>query len=133
MTGVIDLEQAQRQGVAPWDDIVWEDFHVVVYRDRYPVAPGHLLFVPRYNNVGIINEAVYSAMVHGNKMVAEGNCDGFNIGINFGTAAGQTVMYPHVHMIPRRIGDCADPVGGVRNVIPGQGNYRSNGYQLPDK
>ena len=133
MTGVIDLEQAQRQGVAPWDDIVWEDFHVVVYRDRYPVAPGHLLFVPRYNNVGIINEAVYSAMIHGNKMVAEGNCDGFNIGINFGTAAGQTVMYPHVHMIPRRIGDCADPVGGVRNVIPGQGNYRSNGYQLPDK
>ena len=133
MTGVIDLEQAQRQGVAPWDDIVWEDFHVVVYRDRYPVAPGHLLFVPRYNNVGIINEAVYSAMIHGNKMVAEGNCDGFNIGINFGAAAGQTVMYPHVHMIPRRIGDCADPVGGVRNVIPGQGNYRSNGYQLPDK
>jgi diadenosine tetraphosphate (Ap4A) HIT family hydrolase len=72
-------------------------------------------------------------MIHGNKMVAEGNCDGFNIGINFGAAAGQTVMYPHVHMIPRRIGDCADPVGGVRNVIPGQGNYRSNGYQLPDK
>jgi diadenosine tetraphosphate (Ap4A) HIT family hydrolase len=132
MTGVIDLEQAQRQGVAPWDDVVWEDFHVVVYRDRYPVTPGHLLFVPRYNNVGIINEAVYSAMIHGNKMVDQGECDGFNIGINFGEAAGQTVMYPHVHMIPRRRGDCEDSVGGVRGVIAGQANYKKEGYKNPN-
>jgi len=39
-------------------------------------------------------------------------------------AAGQTVMYPHVHLIPRHKGDVADPVGGVRNTIPGKGNYR---------
>ena len=132
-TGVNDLDQAQQQGVAPWDDVVWEDFHVVVYRDRYPVAPGHLLFVPRYNTVSTINEAVYSAITQGNKMVDANECDGFNIGINFGEAAGQTVMYPHVHLIPRRHGDCADPVGGVRNVIPNQGNYRSSGYCHPDK
>jgi diadenosine tetraphosphate (Ap4A) HIT family hydrolase len=132
MTGVIDLEQAQRQGVALWDDIVWEDFHIVVYRDRYPVAPGHLLFVPRYNGVGMINEAVYSAIAHGNKMVDKGECDGFNIGINFGEAAGQTVMYPHVHLIPRRHGDCADPVGGVRGVIAGQANYKKDGYKNPN-
>jgi diadenosine tetraphosphate (Ap4A) HIT family hydrolase len=132
MTGVIDLEQAQRQGVAPWDDVVWEDFHVVVYRDRYPVAPGHLLFVPRYNNVGIINEAVYSAITQGNKMVDANECDGFNIGINFGEAAGQTVMYPHVHLIPRRRGDCEDPVGGVRGVIAGQANYKKDGYKNPN-
>lgn len=129
MTGMIDLEQAQQQGVAPWDDIVWEDFHVVVYRDRYPVAPGHLLFVPRYNAVGIINEAVYSAIIHGNKMVAAGECDAFNVGINMGIAAGQTIMYPHVHLIPRRQGDCEDPIGGVRGVIAGQANYKSNEYK----
>ena len=132
MTGMIDLEQAQRHGVAPWDDVVWEDFHVVVYRDRYPVAPGHLLFVPRYNNVGIINEATYSALVQGNKMVEAGECDAFNVGINMGKAAGQTVMYPHVHLIPRRQGDCEDPIGGVRGVIAGQANYKSNKYKNPN-
>ena len=132
MTGVIDLEQAQQQGVAPWDDIVWEDFHIVVYRDRYPVTPGHLLFVPRYNTVSTINEAVFSAITHGNTMVNDNECDGFNIGINFGEAAGQTVMYPHVHLIPRRRGDCEDPVGGVRGVISNQANYKKDGYKNPN-
>jgi diadenosine tetraphosphate (Ap4A) HIT family hydrolase len=64
-------------------------------------------------------------------MVAAGECDAFNVGMNSGTAAGQTVMYPHVHLIPRRVGDCTDPVGGVRGVIHGQANYHSGGYQLP--
>lgn len=132
MTGVIDLEQAQQQGIVPWDDIAWEDFHVVVYRDRYPVTPGHLLFVPRYNTVSTINEAVFSAIVLGNKMVAEHECDGFNVGINLGEAAGQTVMYPHVHLIPRRHGDCADPVGGVRSVVAGQANYKKHDYKNPN-
>ena len=49
-----------------------------------------------------------------------------NVGMNIGTDAGQTVMYPHVHMIPRRKGDCEDPTGGVRNVIPGKGNYKND-------
>jgi diadenosine tetraphosphate (Ap4A) HIT family hydrolase len=132
MTGVNDLEQAQQQGVAPWDDVVWEDFHVVVYRDRYPVTPGHLLFVPRYNTMGVITEAMYSAMAQGNKMVEAGECDAFNVGINMGKAAGQTVMYPHIHLIPRRQDDCADPVGGVRGVIAGQSNYKSTEYKNPN-
>jgi diadenosine tetraphosphate (Ap4A) HIT family hydrolase len=57
-------------------------------------------------------------------MVAEGEFDAFNIGYNHGVAAGQTVMYPHIHLIPRRKGDVEDPVGGVRNTIPGKGNYK---------
>ena len=48
----------------------------------------------------------------------------FNIGMNWGEAAGQTVPYPHVHLIPRRNGDMEDPTGGVRHVIPEKGNYR---------
>jgi diadenosine tetraphosphate (Ap4A) HIT family hydrolase len=64
-------------------------------------------------------------------MIADGKCDGFNIGINMGSAAGQTVMYPHVHLIPRRVGDTANPVGGVRGVIFGQADYKATGYQLP--
>ena len=70
-------------------------------------------------------------MLHGRRMVERNDCDAFNIGINMGKSAGQTVMYPHVHLIPRRTGDCADPVGGVRGVIHGQANYKSGGYQIP--
>jgi len=49
---------------------------------------------------------------------------GFNIGMNNGKDAGQTVFHCHVHLIPRRKGDVDDPTGGVRNLIPGKGNYR---------
>jgi diadenosine tetraphosphate (Ap4A) HIT family hydrolase len=126
-----DLEQAQQQRIAPWDDVVWEDFHVTVFRDRYPVTPGHLLFVPKYNNNGVIREALASAQIEGDNMVARGDCDGYNIGLNQGRSAGQTVMYPHVHLIPRRTGDCADPTGGVRGVIPTQQNYKNTDYKDP--
>ena len=127
------LPEAQDAGVAPWDLEVdrLTDYHVAVFQDRYPVAPGHLLFVPQYNTDAVVSDCFETAMREGRRMVAAGECDAFNIGINMGEAAGQTVMYPHVHLIPRRLGDCADPVGGVRGVIPGQANYRAAGYQQP--
>lgn len=125
-----DLEQAQRDGVAPWDLLVSEDQYVQVFRDRFPVTPGHLLFVPVYNNSHMIREAFFAAQCQGDSMVDRGECDGYNVGLNMGRAAGQTVMYPHVHLIPRRSGDCEDPVGGVRAVIPGQANYRSTSYRV---
>jgi diadenosine tetraphosphate (Ap4A) HIT family hydrolase len=128
-----DLEQAHKDGIAPWDLKVRElsDYHVSVFQDRFPVTPGHLLFVPQYNTDAVIMDCFESAMLHGRRMVADGKCAAFNIGINMGREAGQTVMYPHVHLIPRRLGDCADPVGGVRGVIAGQANYKADGYQLP--
>jgi diadenosine tetraphosphate (Ap4A) HIT family hydrolase len=127
------LDNAREAGVAPWDQLVKElsDFHVSVFEDRYPVTLGHLLFVPNYNTLTVINDAFESALTHGEAMVRQGKYDGYNIGFNSGTAAGQTVMYPHVHLIPRRLGDCADPVGGVRGVIPGQANYKTDGYTQP--
>ena len=127
------LESAQAAGVAPWDLRVDElsDFHVTVFRDRFPVTPDHLLFVPNHNTIEVINQAFYSAQLAGESMVKLGRCDAYNIGINQGTAAGQTVMYPHVHMIPRRANDCADPVGGVRGVSPSQQNYKTSGYSQP--
>ena len=127
------LKEAQAAGVAPWDLKIGEysDYHVAVFQDRYPVAPGHLLFVPQYNTDVVISDCFETAMREGRRMVDAGECDAFNIGINMGAAAGQTVMYPHVHLIPRRLGDCADPVGGVRGVISGQANYKATGYQLP--
>jgi diadenosine tetraphosphate (Ap4A) HIT family hydrolase len=128
-----DLEQAMQDRIAPWNLEVSEltDFHVAVFQDRYPVTHGHLLFVPRFNTAGVIRDCFESAIAEGNRMVAAGECDAFNVGMNSGAAAGQTVMYPHVHLIPRRTGDCADPVGGVRGVIAGQANYKQPGYQQP--
>jgi len=118
------LDDAKEAGVAPWNDVVNDDFHVVVFKDKYPVTEGHLLFVPKYAADGVIEDCFADALMHGKKMVAEGEWDGFNIGMNWGEAAGQTVPYPHVHLIPRRKGDVEDPVGGVRNTIPGKGNYK---------
>jgi len=127
------LDEAQAAGAAPWDQLVQElsDFHITVFEDRYPVTRGHLLFVPNYNTDAVIIDCMESAMLYGRRLVEQGNCEGFNIGINMGTAAGQTVMYPHVHLIPRRHGDTANPVGGVRGVIFGQADYKATGYQPP--
>jgi diadenosine tetraphosphate (Ap4A) HIT family hydrolase len=83
-----------------------------------------LLFVPQYNNDNVIVDCFESAMLHGRRMIADGKCDAFNIGYNGGEAAGQTVIYPHINLIPRNKGDVEDPVGGVRNTIPGKGNYK---------
>ena len=120
----MDLEDAQKYGIAPWTEIFREDFHVVVYLDKYPCTPGHRLYVPRYDSETLINQCLTDAFRDGQEMITQGECNGFNIGLNWGTAAGQTVMYPHIHLIPRRNGDVEDPVGGVRNTIPGKGNYK---------
>ena len=61
-----------------------------------------------------------------NSSSTEGGFKGFNIGMNVGSSAGQTVDWPHIHLIPRREGDVEDPTGGVRNVIPGKGNYKED-------
>lgn len=109
---------------APWTDCIEEDYHVKVFKDKYPVTEGHLLYVPKYNTVHVTMDAIEDAVRHGLDMMQKGEWDGFNIGMNIGYAAGQTCDWPHVHLIPRRKGDMADPTGGVRHVIPEKGNYR---------
>jgi diadenosine tetraphosphate (Ap4A) HIT family hydrolase len=71
-----------------------------------------------------LNECFEDAVRYGKDKVKTGDWDGFNVGLNYGKAAGQTVDWPHIHLIPRRTDDVKDPVGGVRNVIPGKGNYK---------
>jgi diadenosine tetraphosphate (Ap4A) HIT family hydrolase len=118
------IPDSKEDSTAPWTELVWEDFHVAVYRDKYPVNYGHLLFVPKYNNTRVLNNAFEDAIDHGKERVKNGEWDGFNIGLNYGKAAGQTVDWPHVHLIPRYHGDMEDPTGGVRHVIPSKGNYK---------
>lgn len=119
-----NLPDAKIDSSAPWDNLVQEDFHVAVYLDKYPVNPGHLLFVPQYNTISVLTDAFSDAIRHGRNKVDEGEWEGFNVGLNYGKVAGQTVDWPHIHLIPRFKGDMDDPTGGVRHVIPEKGNYR---------
>ena len=107
-----------------YQNIVHEDENVIVFKDRYPVTEGHLLFVPkkRERRADITNCFTY-AYEWGVTAVCNHEYEAFNVGINNGEAAGQSVMWPHVHMIPRRRGDTPNPKGGVRHVIPDRGNY----------
>ena len=120
------LELAQADGRAPWQNPVAETKTYVVYQDIYPVTPGHTLIVPKQNTSENIAECVRYAIEMGNINVASEDNDitGYNIGLNIGESAGQTCMYPHVHLIFRRDGDMEDPRGGVRHVIPERGNYK---------
>jgi diadenosine tetraphosphate (Ap4A) HIT family hydrolase len=124
-----DISDHIEDASVPWTDCVQEDYHVAVFRDKYPCTPGHLLYVPKYNTLGVLSDAFEDAVRYGKTMVEAGEWDGFNIGLNYGPSAGQTVMWPHIHLIPRRNGDVEDPVGGVRNTIPGKGNYKSPDYR----
>jgi len=122
---ITDLERALSNGVAPWSDLVYRTTTYWVFKDGYPVTEGHLLFVPAYETPECVLGCFEAANIEGYKGCFEGKWDAFNIGQNVGEAAGQTVMYPHIHMIPRRVGDMEDPRGGVRHVIPNKGNYKN--------
>ena len=101
-----------------------------VIEDAYPVNPGHLLIIPKSHvaDFFLITEAERSAML---KLLDEAKHHldrkhapaGYNIGVNVGDAAGQTVPHVHMHLIPRYPGDTPNPRGGVRGVIPDKQNY----------
>ncbi len=107
---------------------------VLALRDGYPVSRGHSLIVPR-RHVGSFGEASLeeqSAMLAMLQRVramldAELRPDGYNIGINDGAAAGQTVMHVHMHVIPRYRGGRPDPRGGIRWIIPEKADYWNRG------
>ena len=102
----------------------------VVYQDKYPVTEGHLLFVPKEEDWEHLAKCYKAAYSWGYDWVQRKYCDAYNIGQNIGEEAGQSIMYPHVHLIPRRKNDMDDPTGGVRHAIPGRGNYKKNEDQL---
>lgn len=115
----------------PWTKLVTEYSYagVEVYEDEYPVTKGHLIFVPHNYDEGL-NYCFIRAMNIAKEKVAAREWDGYNIGINIGEAAGQTVDWPHLHLIPRRKDDCKDPAGGVRGVIPEKQNWKKFKKQL---
>jgi diadenosine tetraphosphate (Ap4A) HIT family hydrolase len=101
-------------------------------RDGYPVSPGHTLLIPNRHVVDWFDlnaEEVADLLTatRDAKIVLDSELhpDGYNLGVNAGAAAGQTVMHVHLHLIPRFIGDSRDPRGGVRHCIPHRGHYDS--------
>ncbi|WP_111748653.1 HIT family protein [Salinisphaera orenii] len=98
--------------------------------DQYPVTPGHLLIIPKrhvrtwFDLTDAERRAVDNLLFQAREwLVARHQPDGFNIGMNCGEAAGQTVLHVHCHLIPRYHGDSEDPRGGVRGVIPDRQRY----------
>lgn len=99
-------------------------------RDTYPTSPGHTLVIPR-RHVSSFFEltpdevAACMALIQEEKRLIdhEFKPDGYNIGVNVGSAAGQSIMHVHIHIIPRYQGDVENPQGGVRHVIPKKAHY----------
>ncbi|MFN7579915.1 MAG: DEAD/DEAH box helicase family protein, partial [Planctomyces sp.] len=108
--------------------------------DQFPVSPGHALvitrrIVPTWFDASPAEQAAVLELVNTVRNHLQSSLqptpDGYNIGFNCGTAAGQTVPHLHVHIIPRYHGDQADPRGGIRNVIPELGNYLRDAALAP--
>ena len=98
--------------------------------DQYPVSEGHCLIIPRrhVSSIDDLNDVELKdlyTVLHQTKilLIETYTPDGFNIGINEGEAAGQTIPHLHIHLIPRYEGDVECPRGGVRGVIPSKRNY----------
>lgn len=112
------------------DEIVAGNDLAYARADRYPVSLGHMLIIP-YRHVSTFFEATAEEKTAIFALISE--CrdyiedvyrpDGYNVGVNVGAAAGQTVMHLHVHLIPRYAGDVPDPRGGVRGVVPEKKAY----------
>ena len=111
-------------------DIVAENaFHVVI-RDRFPVSLGHSLLIPKRHVASLfeLTAEEFNALhelLHLTKQQLDTQHQpaGYNIGVNVGAAAGQTVFHLHVHVMPRYVGDQEDPRGGVRWIFPEKAVY----------
>ncbi len=113
------------------EQVIVENELAFAIRDGFPVTEMHTLIIPKRHaatyfdltqaEVNATNDLM--AQLKSDIEVADSLVTGFNIGINSGKSAGQTIFHCHIHLIPRRDGDVENPRGGVRHLIPGKGNY----------
>jgi putative (di)nucleoside polyphosphate hydrolase len=112
---------------------------VFAIRDANPVTPLHTLVLPRrhvatyfdLSHLEAIAVDVLLRRIRDDIVAEDETVEGFNVGINIGTVAGQTILHCHVHLIPRRRGDVSDPWGGVRAIIPGKARYPDSNAPTP--
>jgi len=110
--------------------VLSEDALTVIYKDGFPVSPGHLVILPTRHFATLFEAteaeqlALLQALARAKAILEESHHpDGYNIGINHGQAGGQTVPHLHIHLIPRYTGDREEPRGGVRWVLPEKAKY----------
>ena len=111
--------------------IIDENALAYVIRDGFPVTQYHSLFIPKRHvadyfgltqaEINAINQLIKTQKQLLDEV--DETIDGYNVGVNCGESAGQTVFHCHVHLIPRRKGDVENPRGGVRHIIAGKGSY----------
>ncbi len=114
----------------PEENIILKNELCYAIYDKYPVTKGHMLIIPfrhfdNYFDATKEEKIVFIELVDKAKefLDKQFNPDGYNIGVNIGRTAGQTVFHVHIHLIPRYKGDIENPVGGVRGVIPDKQKY----------
>ena len=117
----------------PWTEKVYETEDYIVFKDGFPVTEGHTLIITKRHISSYFDLTKEELNELSNILIEEklllekfdNMIKGFNIGINQGSLAGQTIMHCHIHLIPRRKNDVANPTGGVRGVIPSKQNYKA--------
>ena len=124
------LDNASPFSPLPADRIIVETPNTVAFYDLYPLTNGHALVVPKATVASLyeldpsIQAEIWDTVRRVRDILAgRFRPDGFNIGINDGAAAGQTVPHAHVHIIPRYAGDVPDPRGGIRWILPSKARY----------
>lgn len=115
----------------PPERIIASNNLVYAIRDGFPVTHLHTLVIPKRHvedYFGLTSEELQAchdllSQLRIAILVEDSKVEGFNVGMNAGHVAGQTIFHCHIHLIPRRNGDVENPRGGVRHVIPGKGFY----------
>ena len=112
-------------------DVQAENDYAYVINDAFPITEMHALIIPKRHvktyfelntdELGACHDLLNS--MRSGILDEDSSVEGFNIGMNNGTVAGQTIDHCHIHLIPRREGDVINATGGVRNLIPGMGDY----------
>jgi diadenosine tetraphosphate (Ap4A) HIT family hydrolase len=111
--------------------IILENDLAYAIHDGFPVTEMHSLIIPKrhiYDYFDLTKDELFACdqLIKSLKesiLISDSSINGFNIGMNSGISAGQTIFHCHIHLIPRRSGDVVNPRGGIRNIIPGKGNY----------
>lgn len=111
-------------------EIICKNEICIAFFDGFPVSPGHALIIPKRHVASYFDltneerEAMTQMMLEVKKKLDERyHPDGYNIGVNVGEDAGQSIFHCHMHLIPRYKGDVPNPKGGVRGVIPSKQKY----------
>jgi ATP adenylyltransferase len=111
--------------------IVTTNGSVFAIEDKFPVTPGHMLIIP-FRHTEDYFTLTSQERQHAEELLCtlknkiqedDSTVTGFNVGMNCGESAGQTVMHAHIHLIPRREGDVKEPAGGIRGCVPEKMRY----------